>query len=48
METDAATLRRWPAAAYSWLQTRRLEKFEAWACEAADWVTAVSPQTPPI
>ncbi len=43
METDAATLRRWPAAAYSWLQTRRLEKFEAWACEAADWVTAVSP-----
>ncbi|MFO7680125.1 MAG: glycosyltransferase [Chloroflexota bacterium] len=42
METDAAHPRRWPAAAYSWVQVGRLEKFEAWACGTADWVTAVS------
>jgi len=42
METDAAIPKRWPAAAYSWVQVGRLEKFEAGACEEADWVTAVS------
>ncbi len=42
METDAAIPKRWPAAAYSWVQVGRLEKFEAGACAAADWVTAVS------
>jgi glycosyltransferase involved in cell wall biosynthesis len=42
METDAANPKRWPAAAYSWVQMGRLEKFEAWACAQADWVTAVS------
>ena len=42
METDAAIPKRWPAAAYSWVQVGRLETFEAWACAEADWVTAVS------
>ncbi len=42
METDAAIPKRWPAAAYSWVQVGRLEKFEAEACAAADWITAVS------
>lgn len=42
METDLAMPKRWPAAAYSWVQVGRLEKFEAWACAEADWVTAVS------
>lgn len=39
---DLSNPRRWPAALYSWLQTRRLRRFEAWACRHADWVTAVS------
>lgn len=42
METDAAIPKRWPAAVYSWVQVGRLERFEAWACAEADWVTAVS------
>lgn len=42
MQTDLADTRRWPAAAYSWVQMRRLARFEAWACRAADAVTAVS------
>ena len=42
METDAAIPKRWPAAAYSWVQVGRLEKFEAGSCLEADWVTAVS------
>jgi glycosyltransferase involved in cell wall biosynthesis len=42
METDAAMPKRWPAAAYSWVQVGRLQMFEAWACAEADWVTAVS------
>jgi glycosyltransferase involved in cell wall biosynthesis len=42
MFTDWHQPRRWPAAAYSWAQTRRLARFERWACEQADWVTAVS------
>jgi polysaccharide biosynthesis protein PslH len=33
---------RWPAAAYSRLQTGRLERFERWAGRAADHVVAVS------
>ena len=40
--TDLGTLRRWPAAFYSWVQARRLRRFERWACEMADGVTAVS------
>jgi polysaccharide biosynthesis protein PslH len=42
MQTDLALPRRWPAAAYSAVQVGRLRRFEAWACGAADWVTAVS------
>lgn len=41
-ETDLRQPRRWPAAAYSWLQAGRLERFERWACQTADWITAVS------
>jgi glycosyltransferase involved in cell wall biosynthesis len=41
-QTDFSSLRRWPAAAYSYIQTRRLNRFEAWACQSADWVTSVS------
>jgi len=41
-ETDRAQPHRWPAAAYSWVQARRLRKFEGWACATADWVTVVS------
>lgn len=33
---------RWHAAAYSWIQTRRLLQFEANTCKMSDWVTAVS------
>jgi polysaccharide biosynthesis protein PslH len=40
--TDIRSPQRWPAAAYSWIQTQRLRRFERWACKAADWVTAVS------
>ena len=40
--TDLRLPRRWPAAAYSWLQIGRLRRFERWACLAADAVTAVS------
>ncbi|MCA9971166.1 MAG: glycosyltransferase [Anaerolineales bacterium] len=42
MQTDLANPRRWAAAAYSWVQVRRLARFETWACRAADAVTAVS------
>ncbi len=42
LRTDLASLRRWPAAAYSFVQTRRLNRYEAWACQSADWVTTVS------
>jgi glycosyltransferase involved in cell wall biosynthesis len=42
MLTDLRQPRRWLAAAYSWVQARRLASFERWACEQADWVTAVS------
>ena len=40
--TDARQPRRWPAAAYSFVQTLRLRRFEQWACRMADAVTAVS------
>jgi polysaccharide biosynthesis protein PslH len=40
--TDLGTPRRWPAAFYSWVQARRLRRFERWACQMADGVTAVS------
>ena len=40
--TDLASVSRWPGAAYSYVQTRRLDRYEAWACQTADDVTAVS------
>jgi glycosyltransferase involved in cell wall biosynthesis len=40
--TDLRRPSRWPLAAYSWIQTRRLHRFESWACRQADIVTAVS------
>jgi len=41
-ETDKGNSRRWPAAAYSRAQMGRLLRFERWACEMADGITAVS------
>ena len=43
-KADLANPRRWAAAAYSYIQQGRLRKYEAWACAASDWVTAVSEQ----
>jgi glycosyltransferase involved in cell wall biosynthesis len=40
--TDLGNPRRWPAAAYSWVQVGRLRRFERWAMGMADGVTAVS------
>ncbi len=40
--TDLRQARRWIGAAYSWLQSRRLQKYEAWALAQADIVTVVS------
>jgi glycosyltransferase involved in cell wall biosynthesis len=40
--TDLGNPRRWLAAAYSWVQVRRLRRFERWAMMVADGVTAVS------
>jgi polysaccharide biosynthesis protein PslH len=40
--TDLGEPGRWPAALYSWLQVGRLQRFERWACTAADRVVAVS------
>ncbi len=41
-ETDVRNPRRWIAAAYSWLQVRRLGNFERWALETANATVAVS------
>ncbi len=41
-QTDARIPRRWPLAAYSMIQWRRLRRFEARACRWADRVIAVS------
>jgi len=41
-QTDLRNPRRWPAAAYSWFQWRRLRRHEATICRHADLVTAVS------
>lgn len=40
--TDTRQPGRWPVAIYSYIQFLRLRKYEAWACRAVDWVTAVS------
>lgn len=44
LQADRGNPRRWAAAGYSQVQVGRLGRFEAWACQAADWVTAVSEQ----
>ncbi len=44
LQADRGNPRRWVAAGYSRVQVARLARFEAWACRAADWVTAVSEQ----
>lgn len=41
-QTDVRNPRRWPGAAYSWLQWRRLRRHEAAICRRANLVTAVS------
>lgn len=41
-ETDLRQPGRWPAAAYSFVQWRRLRRYEARVCRAADRVVAVS------
>lgn len=41
-QTDLEEPRRWPLAAYSWIQSGRLRWYEAKACRMADAVTAVS------
>ena len=43
-ETDRRDLRRWPVALYSFIQSRRLARFEADACRRATYVTCVSNQ----
>ncbi len=40
--TDVKNPRRWIAAAYSFVQTQRLRRYERWVCRAADGVVAVS------
>ncbi len=40
--TDVKNPRRWPAAAYSFIQTIRLKKYERQICRQADGVVAVS------
>ena len=42
-QADLRNPRRWLAAAYSRVQSRRLQKLEGWVGEQADWITAVSP-----
>ena len=39
---DRDSIRRWPAAVYSGLQSARLKEYEAWACREADSIVAVS------
>ncbi len=41
-QADRQRPKRWPAAAYSWVQSNRLQEYEQQACEKANWVTAVS------
>ena len=42
LQADLGNPWRWPAAAYSWIQSRRLRRFEAWVGEQVNWITAVS------
>ncbi|MBP7998979.1 MAG: glycosyltransferase [Chloroflexi bacterium] len=42
--TDVRKPTRWFAAAYSFIQTYRLRRYEQWAMQQSDWVVAVSEQ----
>ncbi|MGE5619872.1 MAG: glycosyltransferase [Sphingomonadaceae bacterium] len=39
---DAGRMASWPRAAYSLVQSRRLRRYEGWACQQSDAVLAVS------
>jgi sugar transferase (PEP-CTERM/EpsH1 system associated) len=41
-ETDIRQPKRWPGALYSFIQWKKLRRFEAWACRHVDVVAAVS------
>jgi len=41
---DARELKRWPMAAYSWIQAGRIESYERQMCALSDIVIAVSPE----
>ncbi len=41
-EVDRDSVSRWPAALYSWIQSRRIARFEHELCQTADLVIAVS------
>jgi sugar transferase (PEP-CTERM/EpsH1 system associated) len=41
-EADVRSPRRWPAAIYSFVQWKKLARYEAWACRQAHAVLAVS------
>ena len=41
-EADVRFARRWPGAAYSFVQWRRLRRYEMWACRHVDAVVVVS------
>jgi polysaccharide biosynthesis protein PslH len=41
-QVDRENIRRWPAAAYSFIQAQRIEHFERQICQGADCVIAVS------
>jgi glycosyltransferase involved in cell wall biosynthesis len=43
-EIERANLKRLPAAAYSWMQSRRIARYEGDLCRMADAVIAVSPE----
>lgn len=43
-EVDREEFKRWLAAAYSWIQSRRIERYEREMCQLADAVIAVSPE----
>lgn len=42
LRTDLSDPRRWPGAAYSLIQSGRIRRYERWACQSVDRVTAVS------
>jgi polysaccharide biosynthesis protein PslH len=43
-EVDRQTVKRWPAAIYSYIQSRRIRRFEGEMCRMATCVIAVSPE----